>query len=85
MPHLVSEHILNNFQINGAQPITLDSIRTLIGEMLNAENGPIVRILQQVQTITVANNNINHEAQNNGQVAVNNGNQWFQWGGRYHR
>jgi len=49
LPQRVVDLILEQVQINGAQPLTLQSIRNLVLQLLENENGPLISRLNEIR------------------------------------
>jgi len=63
LPQRILDLLLENIQINGAQQVTLQSIRTEVMKILENENGPLIirlnEINRQLGTITTLSGNVN--------------------------
>ena len=93
LPHRVASVLLDQFRIDGTTPITLDSMRRLISEMLVSNDGPLCQIRDSINLLrqqlmqpvgetaasdVTANNSMNRNAQ--AQVHM-----WPGGDGRLHR
>ena len=70
LPQDIVNLLLEEVQIGGAAPITLDSIRRIISEMLVVENGPLSQIQSSINRLSEQQNNFF----NNNNVGLNNNN-----------
>jgi hypothetical protein len=53
LPQAIVNALLEQVRVDGANPITLDSIRRLISEMLVVDGGPLVQIRESIQQLTL--------------------------------
>jgi hypothetical protein len=51
LPDKIAEVLLEKVQVNGAQPVTLDAIRSLISQVLSSDGGPLADICRSMQSI----------------------------------
>jgi len=95
LPQAIVNALLEQVRVDGANPITLDSIRRLISEMLVVDGGPLVQIRESIQqqtlrlsdqnTLTAPRNaNINENPPFN-QVVQGIPHLWPNGDGRFHR
>ena len=60
LPDRVVSVILDHIRVEGAQPVTLKSIRSMITEMLISDMGPIANLSRGMNTIMDRLNSINN-------------------------
>ena len=71
LPNMVIDQLLEKIRIDGVQPVTLESIRSLILSVLTAENSPLHSMNQEIRNIsqTLANRTSAQEGDNTSRSA----------------